>query len=279
MTELPLAGRGALVTGGGSGIGLAVARRLVADGAAVTIGGRSEERLRVAAEQLGASAPPGIPVGWVVVDVADEEQVRSAVAAAAEPAGGLHLAALAAGTGTLGPLVVTPVDAWRAVLETNLTGAFLCIKHAAPAMVRAGGGAIVAVSSIAGPLTHRYMGAYAVSKTGLESLVRNAADELGRAGVRVNAVRPGLVPTELSAALAGDEAIRADYLAQMPLARLGTPDDVANGVRYLLGPESAWVTGQCLAIDGGHTLRRGPDLEAVARLLFGDDAVEGRGAP
>src|SRR5581483_9373670 len=128
---------------------------------------------------------------------------------------------------------------------------------------------------IAAPLTHRFMAPYSVSKAGVETVVRNAADELGPAGVRVNAVRPGLVPTELADPLVQDGQVRADYLAQMPLGRLGTVDDVAAGVRYLAGPESSWVTGQVLAIDGGHTLRRGPDIEHWARALFGD-AVDGR---
>jgi NAD(P)-dependent dehydrogenase (short-subunit alcohol dehydrogenase family) len=89
-------------------------------------------------------------------------------------------------------------------------------------------------------------------------------------------VRPGLVPTELSSALEGDPAVHDDYIAQMPLARTGTPEDVANAVRYLCGPESGWVTGQALGVDGGHSLRRGPDLEHWSRALFGDDITEGR---
>ncbi|HVM41197.1 MAG TPA: SDR family oxidoreductase, partial [Acidimicrobiia bacterium] len=121
-----------------------------------------------------------------------------------------------------------------------------------------------------------YMSPYSVSKAGLETLVQNAADELGMAGIRVNAVRPGLVPTEMATPLHSNEDIVADYLAQMPLARLGTVEDVAAAVRFLAGPESSWITGQCLGVDGGHALRRGPDLEVFARLLYGDDAVEGR---
>jgi NAD(P)-dependent dehydrogenase (short-subunit alcohol dehydrogenase family) len=112
------------------------------------------------------------------------------------------------------------------------------------------------------------MSAYCVSKAGLEALVRNAADELGIAKVRVNAVQPGLVPTDLASALVNDDGIRADYLEQMPLNRLGTVDDIAAGVRYLAGPESSWVTGQCL--DGGRAspwpdLRSPPDLRRRRR--------------
>jgi NAD(P)-dependent dehydrogenase (short-subunit alcohol dehydrogenase family) len=274
--DLPLAGMAAFVTGGGSGIGLASAEWLVRDGCAVTIAGRTEAKLASAVETLRADAPSDVDVRAVACNVADEAAVRDAVLASCKAVGGLHIAVLAAGTGTFGPMLTTDLQAWQATLDTNLTGAFLGIKHAGAAIAASGGGAIVAISSIAGPLTHRFMGAYCVSKAGLEALVRNSADELGIAGVRVNAVQPGLVPTDLAAALVNDDGIRADYLRQMPLGRLGTVDDVAAGVRYLAGPESSWVTGQCLAIDGGHTLRRGPDLEPAARLIFGDDVVEGR---
>ncbi len=278
-TSLPLAGWHALVTGGGSGIGLASARALLADGATVTLMGRNPDRLAAGAAELAAVAPAGAAVRTHPGDVTDEGAVAAAVATAADAEGGLDVLVAAAGTGTLGPIVTTALDQWRTCLDTNLTGAFLSVKHAAAAMVRSGGGAIVAVSSIAGPLTHRYMAAYCVSKAGLEALVRNAADELGLGNVRVNAVRPGLVPTDLAAPLVGADPIRADYLAQMPISRLGTVEDVAAAVRYLAGPESSWVTGQLLAVDGGHTLRRGPDLESTVRAVFGDDAAESRVPP
>jgi NAD(P)-dependent dehydrogenase (short-subunit alcohol dehydrogenase family) len=129
---------------------------------------------------------------------------------------------------------------------------------------------MVAVSSIAGPLTHRYMTPYCVSKAGLEMLVRNAADELGPVGVRVNAVRPGLVPTDLTAGLTTVEDAVTDYLDQMPLRRLGTETDVAALVAFLCSQESSWITGQCIGVDGGHTLRRGPNLEPLMAMLFGE---------
>jgi NAD(P)-dependent dehydrogenase (short-subunit alcohol dehydrogenase family) len=115
------------------------------------------------------------------------------------------------------------------------------------------------------------MTAYCVSKAGIEMLARNAADELGGAGIRVNAVRPGLVPTDLAAGLVNNPAANADYLDQMPLRRLGTTDDIANIVRFLIGPESSWVTGQLIAADGGHTLRRGPDLDPLAKMAMKAD--------
>jgi NAD(P)-dependent dehydrogenase (short-subunit alcohol dehydrogenase family) len=271
-----LTGKGALITGGGSGIGLACARHLLRDGASVTIVGRNEERVRDAASELEAEAPDGTTVQWATCDVANESDVEAAVELAARPEGGLHMAVASAGTGALGPVIALPAEEWQRVIDINLTGAFFTLKHSAAAMCRAGGGAFVGISSIAAPLTHPFMSVYCVSKMGLETLVRNAADELGRAGVRVNAVRPGLVPTELAGPLANDEKVLADYLAQMPIERVGTVDDIAAGVRYLLGPEASWVTGQILGIDGGHTLRRGPDIEHWARAVYGDDTVDGK---
>jgi NAD(P)-dependent dehydrogenase (short-subunit alcohol dehydrogenase family) len=276
MAELVLAGQAALITGGGSGIGLGCARHLLRDGASVTLAGRSQDRLDVAVAELQAEAPAGAEVRGVACDVAQEDDVAAAVQAATAITGGLQLCVASAGTGTLGPVIAMPTDQWRHVLDINLTGAFFTLKHAGDAMVRAGGGAFVGISSIAAPLTHPYMAAYCVSKAGLEALVRTAADELGRAGVRVNAVRPGIVPTELAAPLEQDPAVLADYLAQMPISRTGTVDDVAALVRFLCGPESSWITGQCIGVDGGHHLRRGPDVEHWARAVYGDDVVDGR---
>ena len=258
-----LEGQVALVTGGGSGIGLACAAAFLRDGAAVTLAGRTEAKLEAAAASLGG----GDRVGWAVCDVADEDDVRRAVEKAVEVggSGGLDIAVAGAGTGSGGPVLQMDLAAWRAVMAVNLDGAMLTIKHAAGDMAASGGGSIVAISSIAAPLTHRLMSAYCVSKAALEALVRNAADELGAVNVRVNAVRPGLVPTDLAQGLTTNEGIVADYLEQMPIRRLGEVDDIANGVRYLAGTESAWVTGQCVGIDGGHTLRRGPDLMAGFR--------------
>ena len=268
---LALEGKSALVTGGGSGIGLACARYLLRDGATVTIAGRSDDKLRQAAAALEPDIAPGAAVRTVVCDVTDESAVEAAVQTAAA-AGRLDIAVANAGGGAAGPIVGMSLDEWRYTLDVNLTGTFLTVKHAGRAMTGAGG-AIVAMSSIAGVLTHRFMSGYCASKAGLEMLVRCAADELGGLGIRVNAVRPGLVPTDLAAPLATDDAVVADYLDQMPLARLGTTDDIAAAVRWLAGPESSWVTGQCVAIDGGHTLRRGPRIETMIETYFGSEAV------
>jgi NAD(P)-dependent dehydrogenase (short-subunit alcohol dehydrogenase family) len=262
-----LEGATALVTGGGSGIGLACAQRLAADGARVTICGRTLEKLESAAKGIeGCRA--------VAADISDVAAIAEAVRVGAEPTGALDVVvANAGGAHAVGPLVLTPTEGFELDLAVNITGTYLTIKHAAPFLAAGGGGSIVAVSSIAGVLTHPNMAPYSVSKAGLEMLVRNAADELGRFGIRVNAIRPGLVPTDASTPLAADDATREDYLAQMPLGRLGTVEDIASLVRFLAGAESSWITGQLIGIDGGHSLRRGPDLEPLLGRHF-EDALQ-----
>jgi NAD(P)-dependent dehydrogenase (short-subunit alcohol dehydrogenase family) len=268
--ERPLSGQSALVTGGGSGIGLGIARHLVRDGAAVVLAGRSADRLAAGAESLLAEgAEPGF-VHTVVCDVTDEAAVVEACSVAAG-VGRFTMCVANAGFGSAAPFHLTTLDDWNAVIGTNLTGAFLTLKHAVIGLAANGGGSIVAVSSIAAPLTHRFMTAYCVSKAGLEMLVKQVADELGASGIRCNAVRPGLVPTDATVALTTTDVIREDYLAQMPIARVGTDDDVAALVRFLLGPESTWITGQCIGVDGGHSVRRGPDITPVMEMVFGPD--------
>jgi NAD(P)-dependent dehydrogenase (short-subunit alcohol dehydrogenase family) len=266
-TGRTLEGKAALVTGGGSGIGLGCAVRLVADGAAVTICGRNEERLKTGVAAIGGGAR------YVVADVTEEGSLAAVVAAAREATGDLDVVVANAGaTEALGPLPLVDTSAFERDLRLNVIGTFLTIKATAPALAQAGGGSIVGISSIAGALTHRIMAPYSASKAGMEMLIKNAADELGVYGIRVNAVRPGLVPTETSGPLADNDLIREDYLAQMPLNRLGLVEDIAGAVAFFAGPDSTWITGQCIGVDGGHTLRRGPDLSGLAGGLF-DDAL------
>lgn len=260
-----IAGFATLVTGGGSGIGLGTAKRFAAEGAHVTIAGRTESRLVAAVDELRSVAPSGTAVHYAVCDVTVEDEVRRAIATATEPTGGLDvLFACAGGSAHLGPLVDADSDAWTATIELNVVGTFLCMKHAASAMAASGGGSIIGMSSIAGHRTHRLMSAYCVGKAGIEMLVKVAADELGEQNIRVNAVQPGLVDTELVGFITAGGKLYDDYLEQMPVPRVGTVDDIAAAVLYLASPESSWVTGQTLGIDGGHHLRRGPNYH----LLF-----------
>lgn len=264
-----LAGRVALVTGGGSGIGLGCARELVAAGASVVLAARNTDRLGAAADELRSLATAGAGVHTVACDVTDEDSVSAACARSAE-LGRFTLVVANAGFGTGGPIHLTQLDDWNGVIGTNLTGAFLTIKHAVPYLAANGGGSIVAVSSIAGPVTHRFMTPYDVSKAGLEMLIRQTADELGCRNIRANAVRPGLVPTDATEAMVNYPPVVDDYLAQMPLGRVGTTEDVGRLVRFLLSDESSWITGTCISVDGGHHLRRGPNIEPFMEMALGD---------
>jgi NAD(P)-dependent dehydrogenase (short-subunit alcohol dehydrogenase family) len=251
-------GMAALVTGGGSGIGLGASRRLAADGANVTICGRTEEKLQRAADEIRSDAAEGAAVHYVVADVTVEDQVVEAVRRAAEPTGRLDiLFANAGGSMHLGPIAEADADGVRATVDLNLVGTFLCIKHAATLMTRNGGGSIIGMSSGAGHFPHRHLWAYGAAKAGIEMLCRYAAEELGSAGIRVNVVQPGIIDDELMAFITAGGKLLDDYLEQMPIRRVGTVEDVAAVVRFLAGPESSWITGECVAVDGGHHLRRG----------------------
>ena len=276
MTSPALEGQAALITGGGSGIGLGCAKALAADGASVTICGRTEERLKSAVQEIGKVAARDTSHGYVVADVTDEAQVEAAVRQAASRTGRLEaVVACAGGSETIGPLTQTDAERWRRTLDTNLTGTMLTLKHAARVMAKTGGGAFVGVSSIASSNTHRWFGAYGVAKAGIDHLCMLAADELGASGIRVNCVRPGLVRTELVAGLLADQRVVDDYLSCMPISRVGEVEDVAALVRFLVGPESSWITGQVVNVDGGHSLRRGPDIGAMLEPVFGAEGLRG----
>lgn len=266
----PFVGQGALITGGGSGIGLASARQLRDGGASVTLMGRNPDKLAAAAESLCESNPDGPSVNVFAGDVADEQAVIDAVESARAVTGSLNLAVACAGTGGVAPIVAQPLDEFRQIISTNLVGTFLTFKYAGRAIVASGGGSIVAVSSLAACTVHAWMSAYAASKAGIDALVRNAADELGQSGVRVNSVQPSLVETELVAIPMGDPTLIESYLENMPIARVGQVEDVASVIRFLAGPESGWMTGNTLPVDGGHHLRRGPDYGGVSAFLYGE---------
>jgi NAD(P)-dependent dehydrogenase (short-subunit alcohol dehydrogenase family) len=148
----------------------------------------------------------------------------------------------------------------------------LVFKHAARILSDNKGGALCAISSIAGLRTHPHMAAYCMSKAAIDMLVRNCADELGASGIRVNSVCPGLVETEIASGLLGTESVYEDYLKKMPIARHGLVNDIAEAVAYLCSDAASWITGVSLPVDGGHHLRQGPDVSPFAKMLFGDKA-------
>lgn len=263
-----------LIIGGGSGIGYACAERLLCDGARVTLAGRSEQKLREAARQLAPLAEAsGGAVQWVRCDVMQGSEVRNAVSVAEEDAG-LDSVVTVPGGGNYCPVLGYEDEVFAQEVAMNIQPQFLAIKYAGLAMVRNGGGSIVAVSSTAAKFSSRYLSAYCTGKAGCEHLVRVAADELGAKNIRVNAVAPGLTHTAATEGLVTQPAMIQAFLDEQPLARVGQAMDQAEMIRFLAGPESTWITGQCIQVDGGHTLRKFPDSTDLARMIVGEETWE-----
>ncbi|MED5265191.1 MAG: SDR family NAD(P)-dependent oxidoreductase [Actinomycetota bacterium] len=270
MTEL--SGKHALVTGGGTGIGLGIARQLLKAGASVTISGRREEVLHNAKKQFEADGADVKSISISVCDVTSPDQVRASVQDASSKNGALDISVANAGIGAGGAFLAMDAETLRSVLEVNVVGAFNTIQISAEHM-REFGGSIVAISSIAGALGGRFRAAYSASKAGLDMLVKSAADELGGFGIRINSIRPGIVRSEATAAMFDHMPnMIDDYRKNMALGRVGEPEEVGDAVVWLASDASSWVTGQNIAVDGGHTLRRAPDFEPAIRARLGDEA-------
>jgi len=175
----------------------------------------------------------------------------------------------------MGPYHVQDTDEFLRVLHLNVLGTMLTVKHSVPLLRAAGGGSFVGMSSIAGQITHPYFGAYTPGKAGIEAMMRNAADEYGPANIRFNAIRPGFIATEIMEGIPRDGEVYESYIANTPMADVGRPEDVGHLARFLIGPESRWITGQCINVDGGHSLRRGPDFSPFIAPALGPDVMLG----
>jgi NAD(P)-dependent dehydrogenase (short-subunit alcohol dehydrogenase family) len=265
-----------LVTGGGSGIGKAVAAGLVAAGANVMIIGRNAARLVAAVEDIEARDDGSGAIIFEPADVTDEDEIARVVDAATAWHGRLHgVVHCAGGSQTIGPITQVDSEAWRRTVDLNVNGTMYVLKHAARELVRGGGGSFVGISSIAASNTHRWLGAYGVTKSAIDHLIMLAADELGPSWVRVNGIRPGLIRTDLVAPIIESPQLSEDYRLCTPLPRAGEVDDIANMAMFLLSDAASWVTGQVINVDGGHTLRRGPDFSAMLEPVFGAEGLRG----
>jgi 3-oxoacyl-[acyl-carrier protein] reductase len=230
------------VTGGSRGIGVAVCRELAAAGARVAVNYRaSAEAAEGLAREIG-----GIAVGG---DVADAEQAQAVVAAAEEGLGEIDILVYNAGITRDTLLARMSEDDWRAVLSTNLDGAFHTCKAVSRKMLKRRAGVIVNMTSFVGLHGNPGQANYAASKAGIIGFTKALAKELGPRGVRVNAVAPGYIDTELTQGL--PEELRELLLANTPLGRLGEPRDVATAVRFLCSDEASFVTGEIMLVDGG----------------------------
>ena len=274
--QLSLADKTVLVTGGGSGIGKGVATAAVAAGAYVMIVGRNADRLSAAADEITAHTTDGGSVLYEPGDVTNEDEVSRVVDAATAWTGRLHgVVHCAGGSETIGPVTQIDSELWRRTVDLNINGTMYVLKHAAREMVRGGGGSFIGISSIAASNTHRWFGAYGVSKSGIDHLMQLAADELGPSWVRVNCIRPGLIKTELVAPVLDSPELSADYASCTPLPRPGEVEDIANASVFLLSDASSYITGQVINVDGGLMLRRGPDYTAMLEPVFGADGLRG----
>jgi NAD(P)-dependent dehydrogenase (short-subunit alcohol dehydrogenase family) len=240
-----MAGQTVLITGGAGGIGSELARRLVARGDSVVLFGRRPDPLEALAAELGeaAQAVPG--------DAGNSADLDRAVQAAVGGTGRLDGLAHCVGSIFLKPLHLTTPDEFAQTLHVNVTTAFLACRAALGPMRAQNAGSIVLLSTVAARQGLNYHEAISAAKAALEGLVRSAAVSYARANIRFNAVAPGLTDTPLAAPLLRNPASRAVSEAMHPLGRLGGPADIAAAIAFLLGPESPWITGQVLGVDGG----------------------------
>jgi len=268
-----LRGQRALVIGASSGIGLASAEALLADGADVLICARDAERLEAAADHLRKAAPAGGTVSTRTCDGMDGAQVAAAVEEAAGDAG-LDMAVSVPGGGNYCPVLGYDDDEFSATIDLNVRPTYLMIKYAGLAMVKNGGGSIVVTSSTASILSSPFLSAYCAAKAACDQLVKVSADEIGQHGIRVNAVRPGLTRTGATDSMFENRPLVEAFLTEQPIRKDGAPEDIGRAIRFLAGPESAWITGQAITVDGGHTIRKFPWLEDVAKAVAGEEVFD-----
>jgi NAD(P)-dependent dehydrogenase (short-subunit alcohol dehydrogenase family) len=241
------AGKVALVTGAAQGMGLAIAERLVEEGAALVMFDLEADVLEASAGRLDA-----IPV---VGDVSKREDVRRAVETCCDRFGRLDVLVAQAGIGDVCPLLDIEDAAWERMLAVNLTGVFLSVQEAGRGMAADGrGGSIVVSASTNAFYVEEGTAHYSATKGGVWTFVRNAALDLGRNGIRVNSVLPGIIDTRLSAPLVHDPVAGPEYLKRVPLGRFGQPREIANAVLFLASDEASYITGADLIADGGATL-------------------------
>ncbi len=253
-----LAGKRAIVTGGASGMGLAVCRRFSAEGARLAVFDINAEAAERTAKEVGGLA--------YAIDVADGLAMEAAVRTAAERMGGLDILVNNAGLGHVGLLHETPPETWERLLAVNLTGVYHGMRAAIPLMLKGGGGCVVSNASGSGPRPTRGELACSAAKAGVVALTRGAAQEYGPT-IRVNCVSPGVIRTPLSESLFQIPKALDPVLAATPLARTGTPEDVASVILFLASDLSGFMTGQNLLVDGGLGLpQAGIDL-VLKRML------------
>ncbi|MBI3829653.1 MAG: 3-oxoacyl-[acyl-carrier-protein] reductase [Planctomycetes bacterium] len=243
---MAFAGKVSLVTGGARGIGKAVSKRCHDLGADVAIFGRNIEAAQAFAAELGASGSRAKAYGC---DVTDGKRLDAAIEEVLKDFGKIDVLVNNAGITQDGLLMRMTDEAWLKVLDTNLTGVFRTMRAVSRPMLKARSGAIVNIGSVVGLIGNAGQANYCAAKAGLIGLTQSAAREFGPRGVRVNAVAPGLIETDMTSAMTEDQ--KKQLTGSLPLGRAGKPEDVASAVCFLAGEDSAYITGQVLVVDGG----------------------------
>jgi NAD(P)-dependent dehydrogenase (short-subunit alcohol dehydrogenase family) len=245
------AGRGILVTGAGSGIGRAAAQLFAGEGGRVVVVDQDENEAQTTAKSIRQAGGEALAIG---ADVSREADCRGMVERALAAYGRLHVAFNNAGIGASGFAVADEEEVtWSRLIDVNLKGIFLAMKYEIPAMVSAGGGAIVNTASVAGLVGERGIGAYSASKHGVVGLTRTAAlDYIGQ-GVRINAVCPGATRTRILANWFQDPKVESFILSRHPIGRIAEPEEIARAVLFLASDDASFIVGQALAVDGGLT--------------------------
>lgn len=241
--KIDLVGRNALVTGSTRGIGRAIAESLAAAGARVAVVGRDQARAAEAAAAIGSGAR------GFAADVSDPASVVALVEAVEKEFGQIDILVNNAGLTRDNILFRIKDEDWDTVLDANLRGAFVAIRAVARGMIKRRWGRIINIASVVGITGNKGQANYAASKAGLIGLTKSVAKELGSRNVLVNAVAPGFIETDMTAAMTPEA--RAGLAGQIPLERLGTPQDIAGVVTFLASDQAGYITGQTLVVDGG----------------------------
>jgi NAD(P)-dependent dehydrogenase (short-subunit alcohol dehydrogenase family) len=267
MGARALEGRTALVMGGSSGMGAACARLLAEDGSAVLIMGRREDAL-VKARAALLRQVPGARIEIFAGDSCQEEAVKTALKRAHAMSGRLDILVSTVGGAEIKPLLLQDAGTFMHEYKINVISAFLMVRYGVPLMEP--GGAIVCISTASVIQPFAGLSAYAAAKAALERFVRAAAHELGGAKIRINAVRPGMTRTAATAGMYDVPGLVDRYASETLLGRTGEPDDIARVMRFLAGPESAWITGESISADGGQDQGKIPDM---LDDMFGRDVM------
>lgn len=246
-----LDGKVVLITGGAGGLGTVFARALAGAGADVALLGRREEVTQAAAQAIAESTSRRVIA--VAGDVTDEAQVQAAIRRVQSELGRLDILVNGAGVNIRKPTVDFSLDEWRRVVDINMTGTFLCSKHAAPGMIAAGWGRVINIASMLGHVGLGERPAYTAAKGGVIQLTRTMALEWAAHGVTVNALAPGPFATELNIPVLQNPTANKAFVERIPLGRWGEPDELAGPILFLASPASSFMTGAVLTVDGGWT--------------------------